>query len=91
MTQTFANKCQMEIIYILFKQSYLMLHSLKVASWINIPKKKYCASKMLHGSVTCTAITFQMFTLLSLLEATLGKVCITKYQSGYIKLQSPSK
>lgn len=30
----------MEIIYIPFKQSYWMFHSLEVASWRNIPKTK---------------------------------------------------
>lgn len=40
MTQIFANKCQMEIIYIPFKQSFWMFDSLEVASWRNIPKTK---------------------------------------------------
>lgn len=58
-----ANKCQMKIIYIPFKQSHEMFHSLKEITWRNVQDKNHCTLKMLHGSATCTAISFLMFAL----------------------------
>lgn len=70
MTQTFATKWQMEIINILFKQSYSMFHYLELASWRNIPKTKILCIQNAPRYCDLHNNNLQMFALLSLMEAT---------------------